>query len=54
MFGLEEVRTQIETLRPDVRILTVSALRGDGMAEWGELLVARLAAKRAPTPAPVR
>jgi hydrogenase nickel incorporation protein HypB len=46
-FDLEAARTQIETLRPDTRILPVAALRGDGMAEWIALLESRLEAKRA-------
>jgi hydrogenase nickel incorporation protein HypB len=53
-FGFEEVRTQIETLRPGVRILPLSAVRGDGMGEWGELLETRLQAKRAAAAAPAR
>lgn len=50
-FDLEVVRAQIETLRPDARILPLSALSGDGMAAWGALLEARLQSKRTATPA---
>ena len=46
-FGMDEVRAQIRTLRPDGFILPLSATRGDGMAEWEALLESRLAAKRA-------
>jgi hydrogenase nickel incorporation protein HypB len=46
-FEMEAVRAQIRTLRPDGFILPLSATRGDGMAEWEALLVARLMMKRA-------
>jgi hydrogenase nickel incorporation protein HypB len=46
-FKLDEVRDQVATLRPDGRILEVSARTGEGMTEWCGLLEERLAAKRA-------
>ena len=46
-FQLDEVREQVRTLRPDGRILLVSARTGEGMAEWCALVRERLAAKRA-------
>jgi hydrogenase nickel incorporation protein HypB len=46
-FDLGQVREQIATLQREARILPLSALRGEGMAEWCELIEARLQAKRA-------
>lgn len=46
-FALDEVLGQVRTLRPDGRILRLSATSGEGMDEWCGLLLERLEAKRA-------
>jgi Ni2+-binding GTPase involved in maturation of urease and hydrogenase len=46
-FRLEEVREQVGALRPDGRLLVLSATTGEGLDGWLELLRERLAAKRA-------
>ncbi|HEY6573013.1 MAG TPA: hydrogenase nickel incorporation protein HypB, partial [Candidatus Eisenbacteria bacterium] len=51
-FGIEDVRAQIGTLQPGAIVMPLSALRGDGMAEWVELLETRVRAKRAARAAP--
>lgn len=45
-FDLESVRSQIASLKPDGTVLVTSALAGDGVDGWLDLLRARLAAKR--------
>jgi hydrogenase nickel incorporation protein HypB len=45
-FGLDEVLGQLRTLRPDGRVLQLSARTGAGMDEWCALLRERRAAKR--------
>jgi len=49
-FKLDEVRAQVDALRPDGRLLVTSALTGEGIAAWSTLLEERLAAKRGATP----
>jgi hydrogenase nickel incorporation protein HypB len=48
-FRLDAVLAQIESLNPGGTVLLTSALSGDGMAGWLELLRERLAAKRRAT-----
>ena len=45
-FNLDEVRAQVDALRPDGRLLVTSAMTGEGIAAWSMLLEERLAAKR--------
>jgi hydrogenase nickel incorporation protein HypB len=45
-FKLDEVRGQVAALRPDGVLLVTSAVGGEGMADWCDLIEARLMAKR--------
>ncbi len=45
-FRLEEAREQVAALNPESRLLVTSAVSGEGMLAWEELLLAALAAKR--------
>jgi hydrogenase nickel incorporation protein HypB len=45
-FALDEVRTQVSTLRPDGKLIVTSALTGEGVDAWCALLEERLARKR--------
>jgi len=46
-FLLDEVRGQVQALRPDGRLLLTSARTGEGLPDWCTLLTSRLAEKRA-------
>jgi hydrogenase nickel incorporation protein HypB len=46
-FNLDEVRGQLAALNPAGRVLLTSARTGEGVPEWCDLLLERLAAKRA-------
>ena len=48
-FLLDEVRAQVETLRPGGALLVTSAVSGEGIAAWCALLEERLATKRGRT-----
>jgi hydrogenase nickel incorporation protein HypB len=45
-FRLDDVRSQVAALNPGSRIVLTSAVTGEGMSEWCELLTSRLEAKR--------
>lgn len=45
-FDRAAARAAIESVRPNLRVLEVSAKTGDGMDEWMDLLIARQAAAR--------
>jgi Ni2+-binding GTPase involved in maturation of urease and hydrogenase len=45
-FALDEVKAQLATLRPEGRVLELSARTGDGLDAWCRLIEERLAAKR--------
>jgi hydrogenase nickel incorporation protein HypB len=45
-FALGEVESQIRALRPDGRLLRLSAVAGEGMADWCALIEERFAAVR--------
>jgi hydrogenase nickel incorporation protein HypB len=45
-FKLADVRRQVATLRPDGLLLETSAIGGEGLADWCQLLRERLDAKR--------
>jgi hydrogenase nickel incorporation protein HypB len=49
-FELDEVRAQLEALRPDGKLLVTSARTGEGVAAWCALLEERLASKRKARP----
>ena len=46
-FRLDDVRSQVAALNPGSRIVLTSAVTGEGMSEWCELLTSRLEGKRA-------
>jgi len=52
-FDLTAAREQVRALKPDGRIVEVSATTGTGMDAWLSLLAEKLAEKRARTPAGV-
>jgi hydrogenase nickel incorporation protein HypB len=45
-FAMDEVVAQVRALRPDGRILPLSARTGEGLDAWCDLLLARLDARR--------
>jgi hydrogenase nickel incorporation protein HypB len=45
-FRLDDVRSQVAALNPGSRIVLTSAVTGEGMSEWCELLTSRLEVKR--------
>ncbi len=49
-FRLDDVRTQVGTLRPDGKLLVTSAVSGEGVDAWCALLEERLARKRRGAP----